>query len=154
MNRFLFLLLAVSTSVHAADKSGTSYWPDSQLKAYSQQLAPKVNADRVALERLGDFGSHYVLVVHREGNGPAELHENETDFYVVQSGEGSLQTGGEIVDAKTTEPGEVRGSSIRDGKSVKLKPGDTVNIPPKTAHQIVLEPGQKITYMIVKIRGK
>ena len=32
-------------------------------------------------------------------------------------------------------PGEVRGSSIKGGKKIMLKAGDTVNIPPTTPHQ-------------------
>lgn len=136
----------------AADES--SYWPDSELKGYAAKLAPKINDQHFALHRFGDWGSHYSLMVHREGNGPAEIHQEFTDFYVVQSGEATLITGGKLVDPKTTEPGEIRAKSIQGGKKRTLRPGDTVNIPPKTPHQVVLESGHKITYLIVKIRAR
>jgi mannose-6-phosphate isomerase-like protein (cupin superfamily) len=142
--------LLLGSPALAADE--TVYWSGADLKAYERNLAPKINEQHFAIERLPEFGSHYVLVVHRQGNGPAELHAAETDFYVVQSGEATLHTGGEVVGGKTTAPGEIRGQSIRGGRTIKLGPGDTVNIPPGTAHQVVLESGKQITYLIVKIK--
>lgn len=147
----IVLLSLTAATLRAAD---TVYWSDAELKAYAAKLAPKVNQDHFAVERFDDFGSHYALIVYREGNGPAEVHESVTDFYVVQTGEATLHTGGEIVNPKTVEPGEVRGSSIKGGKTIQLKPGDTVNIPPKTPHQVVIEPGKKVSYLIVKIHAK
>jgi len=137
-----------------ATAQGVRYWPDADLKAAAENLAPKINEQHFALDRLGDWGSHYALMVHREGNGPSEIHDQYTDFYVVQSGEGTLITGGEIVDAKTTEPGEIRGTSVKGGTKRSLKPGDTVNIPPKTPHQVVVESGKTITYLILKVKAQ
>ena len=132
----------------------SAYWSKSDLAAYAKKLAPKINEQHFALERLGEYGSHYGLMVHREGNGPAEIHDAVTDFYVVQAGEGTLYTGGEVVEPKTTAPGEIRGRSIKGGKTRALKPGDVVNIPPKTPHQVALALGKTITYLIVKIYAK
>ena len=61
-----------------------------------------------------------------------------------------MAAGGEIVDAKTTAPGEVRGSAIKGGKTKTLKAGGTVNIPPMTPHHVTIEAGKSVTYMIVK----
>ena len=149
----LFLALTLAAlPLTAASGDAVSYWPNAKLKGYAKELAPKVNADHYALERLGEFGNHYVLVVHRLANGPAESHEAETDFYVVQAGEATLHVGGEIVDAKTTAPGEVRGTAIKGGKTMTLKAGDTVNIPPMTPHHVTIEDGKSVTYMIVKVK--
>lgn len=149
----LFLVLALAAlPLAAAEGDNVSYWPDAKLKGYAQELAPKVNADHFALERLGEFGNHYVLMVHRLANGPAESHESETDFYVVQAGEAKLHVGGEIVDAKTISPGEVRGTAIKGGKTMTLKAGDTVNIPPKTPHHVTIDAGKSVTYMIIKVK--
>ena len=117
-------------------------------------MSPKINEQHYALDRLGDWGSHYALMVHREGNGPSEIHDQYTDFYVIQSGEGTLITGGDIVGGKTTAPGEVRGTSVQGGTKRSLKPGDTVNIPPKTPHQVVVESGKTITYLILKVKAE
>jgi len=155
MKNLLVVLLALAAiSLGTLRAEEAAHWSSGTLQGYTKKLAPNINPEHYALERLGDFGSHYALVVYREGNGPAESHETETDFYVIQSGEATLHTEGEIVGGKQTGPGEIRGSSIKGGKKATLKAGDTVNIPPKTPHQIVLEPGKRITYMILKIRAK
>ena len=129
-------------------------WSSAELQSYSTKLAPKVNADHYATENLGNFGSHYMLMVYREANGPAELHAKQTDFYVVKEGSATLLLGGQVNKSKEIEPGEIRGDTIIGGKKVPLKAGDTVNIPPNTAHQITLAKGETITYMIVKIHAK
>lgn len=154
MKKLFIAALALSIVPLCAAADEAKVWPNSDLKNYAEKLAPKVNADHFALEQLGDFGAHYVLMVYREASGPAEIHDTQTDFYVVQSGTATLHLGGTVVDAKTVEPGEVRGSSIEGGRTVKLSAGDTVNIPPKTPHHVVVAPGESITYMIVKVHAK
>ena len=146
--------LALAALAQPAAAQGVRYWSDAELKAAAKKMAPKVNEQHFALERLGDWDSHYALLVHREGNGPAEIHDQYTDFYVVQSGEGELVTGGQLVEAKETEPGEIRGSSVKGGTKRSLKPGDAVNIPPKTAHQVVVPSGKTITYLILKVKAQ
>jgi mannose-6-phosphate isomerase-like protein (cupin superfamily) len=149
--RLLVFLLALSAPLAAAD---AKVWSGTDLEKYSSKLKPKLNADHYATENLGDYGSHYVLMVYREGNGPAELHAKLTDFYVVKEGSATLYIGGKITESKEIEPGEVRGKSIEGGKTYKLEAGDTVDIPPNTPHQITLGKGETITYMILKVHAK
>jgi mannose-6-phosphate isomerase-like protein (cupin superfamily) len=136
-----------------AEPAGYKYWSAQDLKALAKTLAPKVNAQKVALDNLANFGPDHALVVHREGSGQAELHETEADVIVVVSGEGTLIVGGTMPGSKTTAPGEVRGPSI-DGGTVrqKIAPGDILHISPKTAHQVLLEPGKQITYFTLKVK--
>jgi quercetin dioxygenase-like cupin family protein len=54
--------------------------------------------------------------------------------------------------AKTTALGEVRGPSIDGGVRQKLSPGDIVHVPPKTPHQVLLEPGTQMTYFVLKVK--
>lgn len=148
MQRLLIILVATFVSPTLAGDH--EYWSKWRLAGYNSSLVDKVQ-DHVAIEELGKFGSHFVLMVYRTGTGNSALHDADTDFYVVQAGEATLHVGGKIIDPKTISPGEVRGSSIKGGKTVELKPGDTVNIPPSTPHQVVIQPGKSITYMILKI---
>jgi quercetin dioxygenase-like cupin family protein len=92
------------------------------------------------------------MVAHREGNGEAELHETESDLFVVTSGTATLTVGGILQNGKTTAPNEIRGPSIEGGTKQKLSAGDIVHIPPKTAHQLVLEPGGEFTYFVMKVK--
>lgn len=149
MQRLAFLLIVILIPSAFADQHAT-YWSQDKLAGYSSSLDAKVQ-DHVAIDELGQFGSHFALMVLRTGTGTSESHAEDTDFYVVQAGEATLHVGGEIVDAKTISPGEVRGSSIKGGKTIALKAGDTINIPPTTPHHVIIAPGKSITYLIVKI---
>ncbi len=145
---FLFCVLPLI----GAEPAGYKYWSAAVLKAFSKTLAPKVNAQKFASERLTDYGNHYTMVAHREGNGEAEFHESESDLFVVTSGTAMLIVGGTIQNGKTTAPNEIRGPSIEGGSRQKLSAGDIVHIPPKTAHQLVLEPGAEFTYFVLKVK--
>ena len=78
------LALSIVPLCVAADEA--KVWSNAELKGYAKKLAPKINDENFAREDLGDFGAHYVLMIHREASGPAEIHDTQTDFYVVQSG--------------------------------------------------------------------
>jgi mannose-6-phosphate isomerase-like protein (cupin superfamily) len=144
------LVLAAGLS-SAAEPAGFVVWKNADLKGYSKSLAPKINAGKVATERLATFGNHFAMVAHREGDGEAELHETQADIFVVQSGAATLVVGGEMVDGKTTAPGEVRAPSIKGGERKPLGVGDIVHIPAKVPHQLLLRSGTEFTYFVVKV---
>lgn len=147
------LLLLVSVlPVMAADPAGYKYWSSADLKGLEKSLSPKINAQKVATEKVADYGNHYMLAAHREGSGEAEYHESEADVFVVQSGAATLIVGGQLQNGKTTAPGEIRAPSIEGGSRQKLAAGDVVHIPPKTPHQMLLDPGKQVTYFVVKVK--
>ena len=76
------------------------------------------------------------------------------DIFVVQNGAATLIVGGDMVDAKTTSPGEIRGTSINGGERVKLGAGDVIHIPANTPHQLLIEAGGKFTYFVIKVDVK
>ncbi len=148
------LLISTALVLVAAEPAGFVHWRAGELKSYSSKLAPKMDAGKLAFEAIGKFGNHSVLIAHREGSGEAEVHETQADIFIVEEGRATLVYGGQIVDAKMTTPGEIRGPSIRGGERTMLAPGDVVHIPVKVPHQLLLEPGAKFTYAIVKIDSK
>jgi len=135
----------------AAEPSGVVVWSGSELKGFGRKLAPKMNEGKVATERLATFPGHFAMVAHREADGQAELHEKQADLFVVESGEATLVYGGEVVSAKTTEPNEVRGPSIKGGEKKALGPGDVVHIPAKIPHQLLIPAGKEFTYFVLKV---
>ena len=151
MKTKLIFLICVLPLI-GAEPAGYKYWSAEELKEFSKTLAPKVNAQKFVSQRLTDYGNHYTMVAHREGNGEAELHETESDLFVVTSGTATLTVGGVLQNGKTTAPNEIRGPSIEGGSKQKLSAGDIVHIPPKTAHQLVLEPGGEFTYFVMKVK--
>jgi quercetin dioxygenase-like cupin family protein len=41
---------------------------------------------------------------------------------------------------------------VEGGEKQKMGPGDILHIPPKTPHQMLLEPGTQITYFTLKVK--
>jgi len=153
MNRLLSIapvLLTIFPVVAQAPK-GIVVWKAADLKAYAATLAPKINTQKMATQALADFGGYNALMAHREASADAEWHDNAADFMVIQSGACTLILGGTIKDSHTTGAGEVRGPSIEGGQSYEAAPGDVINIPAKTPHQMIVPAGGQITYLVVKI---
>jgi mannose-6-phosphate isomerase-like protein (cupin superfamily) len=134
-----------------AEPAGYKYWSAAELKSMAKPLPNKADA-KTSNENLANFGADRALMVHREGSGVAELHETESDLIVVVSGAGTLIVGGTMPGSKTTAAGEVRGPSIDGGERQKIAPGDILHIPPKTPHQVMLEPATQITYFTLKVK--
>ncbi len=155
MRHLVFVcLLLLSSGALAAEPSGFVIHRAADLRAYQARLAPKINAMKVATEQLDNFANHSTMVAHREGPGQVEIHEHMADLFVVVSGEATLAVGGEGQGMKTTEPGELRGDSIKGGERHALAAGDIVHIPAGMPHQVLLEPGKQFTYFVLKIVTK
>ena len=59
------------------------------------------------------------------------MHATHT---LIVDGEAEFVTGGKMLDAKVTAPGQTRGSGIEGGTSHHLSKGDVITIPAKTPH--------------------
>jgi quercetin dioxygenase-like cupin family protein len=146
----LFLTLIPAALLSAADPSGYHHFTGQQLNEKEQQLHAKMQ-NGLASEVLANYGNHQIMTIHREATGQAEFHEKQADVIVVRKGEGTLMVGGKVINGKTTAPNEIRGEGIEGGEAHPLKAGDVVHVPPRTPHQVVLKPGQKIDYVALKV---
>ena len=100
----------------------------------------------------GSDGRNYMVhASRREKPGQAEIHTKDADVIYVLQGSATFVTGGEAVDAKTTAPDELRGSSIRNGETRELAKGDVVIVPHGVPHQF-LAVTDPFLYYVVKIR--
>jgi len=100
----------------------------------------------------GSDGRNYAVhASRREKPGQAEIHTKDTDVIYVLDGTATLITGGEAVDAKTTELDELRGLSIRNGQTRKIGKGDVIVVPNGVPHQFV-EVTHPFLYYVVKVR--
>ena len=70
---------------------------------------------------------------------------------IIQSGQATIIVGGKIINGKTTAPNEIRGTSIEGGEKQSLKAGDVVHVPVKTPHQMLLDAGQTLDYIVLKV---
>ena len=139
------------TSTEKPDRKA-AVWSPQQLLARAQhlrQLAGK--GDGSASETVDNYPRHYTMLAFRSRSGGGELHENFTDLFYILEGHGALVTGGKVADAKTTAPGEVRGSAVKDGSRQEFKTGDVVHIPAGVPHQMLVPDGETVTYFVIKI---
>jgi mannose-6-phosphate isomerase-like protein (cupin superfamily) len=147
----LVLLVFTAAAVSAGDPEGFHIWKAADINATGKKLATKLDANHVASEPLGTVGNRIFSIGHREGNGQAEWHEKQHDILMIESGTVTLVYGGEIVNGKTTEPGQMRGDSIKGGTEVVLGPGDVIHIPAKVPHLMKVAQGKAMTYFIAKV---
>ncbi len=143
--------LLVLLPLAGAAPAGYKYWSAAELKSMGEQLSNKSGA-KTSSENLGNFGVDHALMIHRKASGVAELHRTEADVMVIVSGTGTLVVGGSMPGSKNTAPGEVRAPAVVGGMSQKIGPGDILHIPPKTPHQVLLEPGTQISYYTLKVK--
>jgi mannose-6-phosphate isomerase-like protein (cupin superfamily) len=144
-------IVAARAIAQDAAKTPDTYSPDT-LMAMEKALAQKADASGLATQPIKKYSTDYTLLAFRSQSGKPELHEKFADFYFVIAGNATLVSGGQIVNAKTTAPGEVRGDSIQDGKETKLKKGDIVHIPADIPHQLTLAKGDTFQYFVIKVQ--
>ena len=152
MKKSIYLLLASTATIFAAANILVDHYSTTDLNA----IKNKLTATHLTFksEQLKQYKGHYTMLAHREGTGSSEVHEHEADLFVIQDGEGTLVTGGKLVNSHVEKPGELRGTSISGGEKMHYAPGDIIHIPAGVAHQMLLEKGQQVTYFVMKVSGQ
>jgi uncharacterized protein GlcG (DUF336 family)/mannose-6-phosphate isomerase-like protein (cupin superfamily) len=101
---------------------------------------------------LFDGSDKYMVhASRRDKPGMAEVHEDDADIIYVLEGTATLVTGGMAVDAKSTGPGEIRGSSVAGGETRQIAKGDVIVVPAGTPHWFK-EVSNPLLYYVVKAR--
>jgi mannose-6-phosphate isomerase-like protein (cupin superfamily) len=155
----VFLLGFLMPVRRTAQAAATAPSP-SKLDSYTpEQLAEKAQGLKQKAEQSGTgsasivlekYPGHFTMLAFRDRSGGAELHNDYADIDVILDGTCTLIVGGTIPDAKTTGPGEVRGTSIQGGQSTVMHKGDILHIPANTPHQMLLPPGGTLIYFVIK----
>jgi mannose-6-phosphate isomerase-like protein (cupin superfamily) len=150
------LVLAASVVPFAAAQVLTvDHLTQSQLIEKSQELnAMAKGPEGAASSKLSEYPNHLTMIALRSKNGGAEIHENYADFFFVVRGSAKLLTGGTVQDAKTVNPGEIRGKSVLNGVETTLNQGDIVHIPATVPHQLLLPEGGTFVYFVIKVKEK
>ena len=145
----------------APDQGELTYWSSDDLKRAHTEMAARSGGRIVSKPRdlvpVPIMRTHMLDVVHRPqlaaGQTPtAEQHEGVTDLYVIIGGSGTLVVGGTIENRQpiANRPGEYTGRPILGGRTLKVKTGDVVNVPPNLPHASEGDAGG-LTYMLVKV---
>ena len=142
------LLLVPSLS---AQEIRFGLWSAAELAKRDAALSKKVGADHSSRETLADYGHHRFRLLYRDADGAPEQHDEIVDVVFVQSGEGTLQLGGEMIGRRAgSGAGEYLGTRLEGGERHRLGPGDVVHIPAGIPHGFLVAKGKHITYVLVK----
>jgi mannose-6-phosphate isomerase-like protein (cupin superfamily) len=90
-----------------------------------------------------------IVIAQRRGAGEVEVHEKTNHVFIIVEGEATFVTGGTLVDAKDTAPGQRRAPSVQGGQVHQLRKGDVITIPAKTPHWFKDVPTKTIAYYAV-----
>lgn len=115
----------------------------------AKQVSTSFSTGAVLLD--GSDRHYMVHTSRRDKPGLAEIHALDTDIIYVMQGSATLVTGGAAIDAKQTEPNEIRGSRIEGGLTQRLSKGDVIIVPNNTPHWFK-EVNGEFLYYTIKIR--
>ena len=136
--RVLALSLAMAIAVAAAGvPTVVTYVPNSRVTEVMTKGGQIVN----------DKG--LIILANRRGAAEAEVHDKTNHIFIIVEGEATFVTGGTLVGAKTTAPGQIRATSIEGGQSHQLRKGDVITIPAKTPHWWKDVPTKTIAYYAI-----
>jgi mannose-6-phosphate isomerase-like protein (cupin superfamily) len=135
----------------APNKSSVTFVP---AKAVLSDIAKAPDQDRgIALKTYLNAPGYSATVIRRTRAGSAEVHSNVSDVWYVIDGGGTLVTGGSLVGARETEPGELRGQSVSGGTARRIAKGDLIGIPSGIPHWVSAIDGAQLVYLVVKVKA-
>ena len=147
----LVVAVLVLASSGAAQEATFGLWSAAELRTRSAALATMVGPDHSTRETLADYGHHRFRLLYRDADGLPEQHDAIVDVVMVQSGEGTLQLGGELIGRRAgSGTGEYIGTRLEGGMLHRLGAGDVMHIPAGIPHRFLVPQGQHITYVLVK----
>jgi len=98
---------------------------------------------------IGENG--LIVLAQRREAGEVEVHENTNHVFIIVEGEATFVTGGTMVGAKNTAPGQIRAASVQGGQTYHLTKGDVITVPAKTPHWFKEVPSKTIAYYAVNL---
>jgi mannose-6-phosphate isomerase-like protein (cupin superfamily) len=98
---------------------------------------------------IGENG--LIVLAQRRGAGDVEVHEHTNHVFIIVEGEATFVTGGTLVGAKNTAPGQTRAASVQGGQTYHLTKGDVITVPANTPHWFKDVPTKTIAYYAVNL---
>ena len=112
------------------------------------QVAAKFETGGLLLDTPG----YKVDAGRRTAPGEVEFHEHVVDIMHVVQGHATVVTGGQMVNQRLVDPGEVRASAVEGGTSHELAEGDVLVVPAGVPHQFVAV-SDPFLYFVAKVAG-
>ena len=93
------------------------------------------------------------VLAQRRGSGEVEVHDTTNHVFIIVEGEATMVTGGTMVGAKQTAPGQTRATEVKGGQTFHLTKGDVITIPAKTPHWFKEVPSKTVAYYGVNMEN-
>lgn len=151
MRTVRLLTLALSFPLGALRAQSSAAPAEVVSAARLRALGDSLPAGASRTAQLGRGPGLTYALTQRDSSGTVERHDAWTDLFVVQRGSATLVSGGHVVGAREASPGEWRGGTVTGATPVVLHAGDIAIIPAGTAHQMLVAPGERVTYLAYKI---
>jgi mannose-6-phosphate isomerase-like protein (cupin superfamily) len=168
---FFFACLFVAPGLSAQDVFGDVtleprpeeyiHWDASAFAAKQADLEDRIASGnrtwgtRFVFERVleaAEHRPHSISIVHREGYTQPEIHELKWDLYVILEGSGTLLVGGERTNwISDGRPSAEQRPGLGGAEAFDVVEGDVVHVPARVWHQVVLEEGSAMTYMLINV---
>lgn len=133
--------------------SAVDHWSPAILlerAAYLRKMAQYGNGS--ASETMKEYPRHCAMLLVRNRDGEAEVHESFADLFYVLEGRATLETGGTVLGARKVAPGEMRGDEIEGGLRQELRAGDVAHVPAGEPHRMLVAGDRTIACLVLKIQ--
>jgi glc operon protein GlcG len=119
------------------------------------QLSARIVRDAFAKGApLHEVPGYRIHASRRDAPGIGEVHLTDTDIIYMLEGSATFVTGGELVDAETIAPNEIRGPSIRGGDSRRITKGEVIVVPAGTPHWFKQVDGPVLYYVVKPVSAE
>jgi len=148
----LVMLASPGTAQESAESAspGFIFWSSSELQQRNAELGRAIRADGSARETLADYvtpaRSHRFRFIRRDRDGRPEQHDAIEDYVFIQSGNGTILVGGEMLG----RVGDL-GDEIVGATSYPVGTGDVLRIPAGVPHAYLVGDEGHITYVLVRV---
>lgn len=136
------------------------HWDAEAVAAKKAELRERLDAGEgiwgtgFAYDRVleaAEHRPHSISLILREGYTQPEIHERKWDVYVILEGSGTVLMGGERTNWVEGRPQEEQRPRLTGAESFEVTEGDVLHVPARVWHQLLLEEGQSMTYMLINI---
>jgi mannose-6-phosphate isomerase-like protein (cupin superfamily) len=135
---FLATVFAVAAFAQQGGSSGAAAMKTYASSADVQAMIAKAKAERkdqpLIAQPILRLAPYNASLEYRAAVGPAAVHEKEAELFYVIEGGGTLVTGGNLVNEKRANAGNLNGTAIEGGMTQKISKGDFAIVPENTPH--------------------
>jgi len=147
----LAALLLPSTAVTQAAADPTGYASAADVKAQVESMRRAMKPGQGFMwQPLVRGGDAVAALEYWKKPGKPAVHPNQAEYVIVIAGNGTMVSGGRLIDPVTTNPTLIEGSRIEAGATRRLHAGDVFLIPAGTPHWFGIS-GDRLVLLGTKI---